>query len=250
MRFLTLLLLLGFPLFMNSQQIKSGEITYRFQLDFHPNEQSENSNSKGNATLINMIENSRKELKEVKGILLFNENTSFFHKEVPMENDYNPSLNISLTLLGLKGEGIYIKKREDIVYHNLEEFGHTFLVKEQKMSPSEWTITKTTKKIGDYLVYMATTTKKVVNSKGEFSFPVIAWFAPSIPFSYGPLDYNGLPGLILELKINSNFPSTYSVEKINLSKESVDIEKPEGKVVTQKQFQAMVDKAMQNLRSN
>ena len=40
-----------------------------------------------------------------------------------------------------------------------------------------------------------------------------AWFCPDIPVGYGPMQYFGLPGLIIELHFSK---MTFIVEKINL----------------------------------
>jgi len=64
-----------------------------------------------------------------------------------------------------------------------------------------WTITKESKYIGNFLCYKATANLEKFNY-GEFhySYPVIAWFAKELGFSFGPNGFGGLPGLILELE--------------------------------------------------
>lgn len=64
-----------------------------------------------------------------------------------------------------------------------------------------WRLTTETKDISGFLCYKATFEDVVTNllSGKESKFLVTAWYAPQIPISSGPLFYNGLPGLILEL---------------------------------------------------
>ncbi|MCH8535870.1 MAG: GLPGLI family protein [Flavobacteriaceae bacterium] len=54
-----------------------------------------------------------------------------------------------------------------------------------------WQITNEKDKFGEYEIIKATTTFRGRN--------FIAWFAPSIPVTYGPWKLHGLPGLILKL---------------------------------------------------
>ncbi len=46
---------------------------------------------------------------------------------------------------------------------------------------------------------------------------IVAWFTPSIPISDGPLEYQGLPGLILELRTWDN-GTTYKATKVQIGK--------------------------------
>ena len=64
---------------------------------------------------------------------------------------------------------------------------------------------------------------------------ITAWFTPEIPVSLGPLNYWGLPGLILELNEEKNI---ILCTKIVLSnKKNIKIKIPNsGKKVTQKEF--------------
>lgn len=50
-----------------------------------------------------------------------------------------------------------------------------------------------------------------------------AWFVSELPFSFGPIGYGGLPGLIVDLKF---LGSHYSIIDIDLSSRSEKIEKP------------------------
>lgn len=230
-------------------QIKSGEVTYNLELGFKPNKESQKNNSSGNSTLKNMINASKKDLAEVKGVLKFNTQESFFSKVVPMQNDSNPSLNVSLSLLGLNGAGYYVSNEENIRLEITEMFDETFLIKDKAFQAEDWSITSETKKIGDFEVYKATTKKVVENSKGKFIHLIIAWFSPEIPFSFGPLGYGGLPGLILELEVQSNFPAIYTIETINFSKKNMEINFPTGKIITPLELDKMAKKGMKNLRN-
>jgi GLPGLI family protein len=83
----------------------------------------------------------------------------------------------------------------------------------------------------------------VINTEGEFITDIVVWFAPEISFSFGPLGYGGLPGLILELQ------DDIFVYKINELKyvESLKIKKPNsGKKVTKKEFLEIGLKAIEN----
>jgi GLPGLI family protein len=83
----------------------------------------------------------------------------------------------------------------------------------------EWTLLNETKMIDGYTCYKATSPS--INSKNNSrntdpKFNIIAWYAPEIPVSYGPVGYGGLPGLILELQF---YAETFYAKKINLNLE-------------------------------
>ena len=109
----------------------------------------------------------------------------------------------------------------------------------------DWTLENETKEIEGFLCYKATSTKKVNNSKGNFVFPVVAWYCPKIPISFGPNGYGNLPGLILELQVRN---VVYGVRKIdlNLSKPPV-IGKPKHyPIINQEEFDQKVMAAYKN----
>jgi len=66
---------------------------------------------------------------------------------------------------------------------------------------------------------------------------------------HGPLEYWGLPGLILEVSADN---TTMLCSKIVLNpEETIEIEAPEkGKVVTKKEYQEIIIKKMKEFRDN
>lgn len=110
---------------------------------------------------------------------------------------------------------------------------------------NDWVLENETKEIEGFLCYKATSTKKVNNSKGNFVFPVVAWYCPKIPISFGPNGYGNLPGLILELQVRN---VVYGVRKIdlNLSKPPVIGKPKDYPIINQEEFDQKVMAAYKN----
>lgn len=103
---------------------------------------------------------------------------------------------------------------------------------------TEWKLTNESKYIDSHLCFKATAEQVVTYSKATYTHPIIAWYCPSIPFNFGPIGYNGLPGLILELQERY---AIYGAKKIDLKSENSIIEKPiKGKLVTEAEFSALL----------
>ena len=90
-----------------------------------------------------------------------------------------------------------------------------YLVNYQNLNP--WVITNISKIIDGKTCYLATSTNNFI-LVDKLNEKVEAWFCPELPYNYGPSFFNGLPGLILELKTPS---FGYLVSKIELNKKEV-----------------------------
>ncbi|WP_255546016.1 GLPGLI family protein [Flavobacterium sp. CG_9.1] len=107
----------------------------------------------------------------------------------------------------------------------------------QQVKEKEWDISTESKKIGDYLCYKAVYIKKYMGRDGNMkTLPITAWFVPSLPYRYGPKQYYGLPGLILELhELFGVFLATDI--KIGDDK-NITIEFPKGKTISEEEYNA------------
>ena len=78
---------------------------------------------------------------------------------------------------------------------------------------------------------------------------IIAWYTPEIPVSFGPNNYWGLPGLILEINEEE---SIILCSKVTLSnKEKSKIKVPNtGDKVTQKKFDEIEKKKMDSMKND
>jgi GLPGLI family protein len=156
---------------------------------------------------------------------------------------------------------------------NQEFYGKKFLVKD-KLQPIEWKMGKETKQIGNYTCFKATASiptneltwynfswdrlrnnqesdsTAVEGAEPEIKMTEVeAWYTPQIPVSHGPLEYWGLPGLILEVSADN---TTMLCSKIILNpEETVEIVAPDkGKEVTKNEYQEIIVNKMKEFRDN
>ena len=150
-----------------------------------------------------------------------------------------------------------------------EFYGKKFLVKDV-LQPIEWSLESDTKKIGNYSCFKATaliptdeltwysfswdklrnTTESDSTEVKEVKMTQIeAWYAPQIPVRHGPLDYWGLPGLILEVSADN---TTMLCSKLVLNPgEIIEIAAPtKGKEVSKIEYQDIITKKMKEFRNN
>ena len=155
---------------------------------------------------------------------------------------------------GGSGKGsIYYKDLQEKTYRNQTEIqGKVFLIKDD-LPTYDWKMSTETKNIGMYTCYKATYSKEVEQKQvtfinGEMKEEVVketivttAWYTLQVPVSNGPDNYQGLPGLILEINDGKNLIVCTEIS-MNPSK-SIKIEAPKkGKVVSQEKYDEIQNK--------
>ena len=157
----------------------------------------------------------------------------------------------------------YKNVKTNSLLQSQEFYGKQFLV-EDKLLEIAWSMGSETKKIGNYTCFKATATIPVADLEWyNFSWSsmsqkeddsvktteVIAWYSPQIPVSQGPLEYWGLPGLILEVNVGN---TTMLCSKIVMNpQEKSTIEAPQkGKIINKKDYQTTIAGKMMEMRNN
>lgn len=225
-----------------------------------------------------MIEDRMKGMFEKTFILNFDQTVSIYKEEEKLEspgqqNPFGGGVKMMSSIMG--GGGTFYKNIKEKNYTVDKEFmGKEFLVKDS-LPKLNWKIESETKQIGGYNCFKATAVRKVsksdlrnvkfkddkkqsgktetktTNIMEELEMPenitITAWYTPEIPVSHGPENYWGLPGLILEA---NDGKTTVLCSKITLNpKEKASIKAPSnGKVVSQKEYDEIVVKKMEEVR--
>jgi len=145
-------------------------------------------------------------------------------------------------------------------------YGKMFLVKDDLMT-IEWKMDSESKKIGNYNCFKATASIPTADLAWyNFSWSELrqndstevteipmtkieAWYSPQIPVSFGPSEYWGLPGLILEV---SDGTTTMLCSKLVMNPdEKESIEAPnKGKEVVKKEYKKIITDKMIEMRNN
>ena len=164
----------------------------------------------------------------------FNKNESFFEEEKPMEIERR-RFNLAVSKMG-KGV-IYTNTSQNRILQQKEYVGQEFLI---AITPYKWKLTQEKKQIGKYTCYKATTSKFVEGRNGKMERKVIAWYTTQIPYNFGPKDYNGLPGLILEIQEDILLIKASKI-LLNTREEKIIKEPSQGEKVTLKEYDAIVN---------
>lgn len=178
--------------------------------------------------------------KQLRYHLDFNKNEGLFYLEDIMSIDDNPMIRLATG--PFQGE-YYQNNINDNVIWQLESFDGDYLI---DLNPVQWNLENKQKTINGYKCYKAVGEEKTSNNGNEVTTQVVAWYAPDIPFNFGPIGYNGLPGLIVSLSTRGEH---YFLEDIQLSKDKKEIDEPtKGERMTYQEFVGMFDKKMEKIR--
>ncbi|SFU28728.1 GLPGLI family protein [Pustulibacterium marinum] len=184
--------------------------------------------------------------------LTFNQSESIY-KEVPHLNSPQPQLNngIQIQIASSGAVDTYYKNIATGTFVNKTDMMGKIFSVQDSLPKQDWQLTSETKKIGQYTCYKATHTytSKITSfgtdtpkEEKEEERTVIAWYTPEIPVSNGPEEYQGLPGLVLELHRGD---LTLVCSEISLNTETITIEPPTGgKKVSQAKFEEIEEKKM------
>jgi len=107
----------------------------------------------------------------------------------------------------------------------------------------EWILTTETKNILGYRCYKANYFKEGVTN----NLKIEAWYAPELPYQFGPKGYHGLPGLILEIIRNEKL--AFIADKINWDAKVFAIKPTKGRKISQSDFDIMLGNAANEIKS-
>ena len=222
------------------------------------------------------IEERMKKMFEKTFILNFDKSASIYKEEEKLDapGQNNGGMRMMASMTG--GGGTYYKNIKEKTYTVDKEFmGKEFLVKDS-LTNLKWKMEGETRVIGGYNCFKATAVRTVsatdlrnfmpkkeetpevkkeaatkTNFTDQLSVPkedvITVWYTPEIPVNQGPEGYWGLPGLILEV---NDGRTVILCSKIVLNPKEKAVIKPvvKGKVVTQKEFDEIMVKKMEEFR--
>jgi GLPGLI family protein len=231
------------------------------------------------------IEERMKKMFERTFVLNFDKTASIYKEEEKLDAPGGQQQGGRMMMSMMGGGGTHYKNAKDKQYVvDKEFFGKEFLIKDS-LPKYEWKLEGESKQIGNYTCFKATAVVKVsesdfrnfrfrnnnnakegekkaetvkdtvkakkTNFTDDWEMPkenvITAWYCPEIPVNQGPENYWGLPGLILE--VNDGKTVILCSKLVLNSKEKVEI-KPvsKGKEVTQKEYDEIVKKKMEEMR--
>jgi GLPGLI family protein len=208
---------------------------------------------------------------EKRYTLSFSKSECLYEEQEKLEKPESPanggdSFSIAISFSGGGKKYLNLKENKSIVEEEI--FGKEFLIVESIEKP-DWKLVNETKKIGEYNCFKAELLIQVTEKRKEeykeflkkeetkpslFKMEepkdkmIVAWYTPEIPVSFGPKNYWGLPGLILEINEGE---SVILCSKVALNtKEKSKIKLPNtGEKVTQKQFDEIQKEKMDSMKN-
>ena len=258
-----------FSISISAQEFQ-GKAEYFSKIIRKPKPSSTEIKSDEDAEMKKLVQEALKKATENSYLLTFNKQECLYEKkqelEKPQAKEDEFTLSISLTTEGQK----YINLKDKFSVIEDDIYQKDFL-RVDSLSNFNWRLIDETKKIGDYNCFKAEVIipvsdkekdayteflkrKEKGKTSGLFDISepkdkvVTAWYAPEIPVSFGPDNYWGLPGLILEIDEEQKI---ILCSKITLSNKNIIKIKPpnNGKKVTTKEFDVIRKKKTDSLKN-
>jgi GLPGLI family protein len=162
-----------------------------------------------NPSLRKMFDDARMVVNSLLFNLIINKSGAKFYENAILSSDERNSKNASI-FAGYSGITYQFKNS---IFQEMNYLEKDIMVKEPLRD--DWELHRETKLIDNYLCYKATSVNIIDNGSGKkFNHPVVAWYCPELPYSFGPNGYSNLPGLILELQVRN---VVYGAKKVDVN---------------------------------
>lgn len=209
-------------------------------------------------------------------VLTFNKEESVFYQEDVLDAMSGATNSWGKNFSAGKS---YKNVKSNTQIQEQEFYGKQFLVKDN-LQDIKWVMGSESKQIGNYTCFKAIATipseelnwytfswgemrqkqrfekeadsLRAIGQEPEVQIAMTtieAWYTPQIPVSHGPLEYWGLPGLILEVSAGE---TTMLCSKIVLNpEETIEIQAPKkGKEITKKEYKQTIVSKMEEFAAN
>lgn len=217
-------------------QSNSGEILYGQKVENIVIDTSSIEDSYVKQVLVEQYNDKKKALSADESYysLKFNKEKYVFSTLNTMNNDGSSRIFNELS----KGS-FFINILNNTIYHKGNFMGKDLIIFYDKKPYENWNITNENKMIRGYNCIKAETTRQ--NTKGVKT-KVIAWFTTDINLNFGPKNYFGLPGLIIELH---ELDSVYYVREIKFKNVTLDkIDPNDKKIITYQDYAKKVNESI------
>ena len=185
------------------------------------------------------IDETVKQAQKLQFELNFNQNASFFSLVKNLPLDKNASA-MKMAMIIYDGNKLYYTNlKEAYLIEQKSLLGKDFQVKTY-FKEMDWELTEEKKQILGYDCYKAIGKRYAMSKNYEtFETEVVAWYCPEIPFSIGPFEAVGLPGMVLQLDLKGR---SIVLESLNFEK-GIQVENPiKGDVVSRKEYDSIYKK--------
>lgn len=156
--------------------------------------------------------------KPLSFVLAICDNTSKFSLVDNMALDDVDMLSLKFRkILSFDGKYIETSLNDDEIFERNESLGANLAIK-TKISDYKWNITTESKMIDNYYCLKATCQIKGRGRGGAvIDKEITAYFCPALNYQFGPREFCGLPGLILEVVVDNSVIGIESISFNNLS---------------------------------
>lgn len=160
--------------------------------------------------------------------------------KLPLEDDKSEMVIRMVNVMVGENESYYRDDKLKKTYKFDSFRGNNYVIELRKVE--DWDFSEETKIILGYKCKKASRKYEQFNErKGEYvEFNPVVWYCPELPLPYGPIGFDGLPGLVLEGTNNNKI--VYRAKKVQLNKK-VDIKpKFKGERIDQDKFEGLINR--------
>lgn len=161
-----------------------------------------------------------KQISQIRGQfkykLVFNQTASHFSLVQEANEDYEGLAYKTAMNVGKGNKVQYLDLNEKKRIEQMKMRDNSIIHSVQPFDKYKWELTGNVKKIGKYVCREAIGTFMVYSKAGQVTKEAVAWFTPELPFSFGPMGFDGLPGLILEVYPAKGFNHAYRAVNIDV----------------------------------